>query len=370
MFLTCRFAVTATRLASAFWCCALCFPTWAAGQTHSHADAHAPIGVMGDHTHSTGEWMLSYRFMRMTMRDNRDGTSDLSPQEIAQSASNPFANPPTQPPGLRVVPLDMRMDMHMLGAMYAPSDRVTFMGMLNVLDLSMDHLTFAGPVGTNPRGEFTTTASGIGDLSLAALIALPQQGTSQWHATLGLSLPTGSISQRDVVLAPTGMRPELKLPYPMQLGSGTYDAITGLTVRNQAATRASNWGWGAQWRSTWRLGHNSAGYARGHEHGFSAWLNREWQPDLSTSIRLSYLHRDNLRGKDDAISAPVQTADPQRQGLDRVELSLGINYQFPNSSQRLALEYSRPVHQDLDGPQLKTDWQLTLGWQWALPSAG
>ena len=31
------------------------------------ADGHAPIGVMGDHLHKRGEWMLSYRFMRMNM---------------------------------------------------------------------------------------------------------------------------------------------------------------------------------------------------------------------------------------------------------------------------------------------------------------
>lgn len=31
------------------------------------ADGHAPIGVMGDHLHKTGEVMLSYRFMHMDM---------------------------------------------------------------------------------------------------------------------------------------------------------------------------------------------------------------------------------------------------------------------------------------------------------------
>ena len=44
-------------------------------------DAHAPIGVMGDHLHKKGEFMLSYRFMNMKMEDNRDGTNDLSVSE-------------------------------------------------------------------------------------------------------------------------------------------------------------------------------------------------------------------------------------------------------------------------------------------------
>ena len=36
-------------------------------------DSHAPLGVMGDHTHEAGgEWMLSFRAMRMVMDGNRD----------------------------------------------------------------------------------------------------------------------------------------------------------------------------------------------------------------------------------------------------------------------------------------------------------
>lgn len=41
-------------------------------------DGHAPIGVMGDHTHKTGEWMFSYRYMQMHMDGNRDGTDHFS----------------------------------------------------------------------------------------------------------------------------------------------------------------------------------------------------------------------------------------------------------------------------------------------------
>lgn len=41
--------------------------------TDTRADGHAPIGVMGDHLHKKGSYMLSYRFMRMSMAGNRDG---------------------------------------------------------------------------------------------------------------------------------------------------------------------------------------------------------------------------------------------------------------------------------------------------------
>ena len=38
-----------------------------------------------------------------------------------------------------------------------------------------------------------------------------------------------TLNEADELLAPNGMRPTLRLPYPMQLGSGTFDALAGLT---------------------------------------------------------------------------------------------------------------------------------------------
>jgi hypothetical protein len=67
---------------------------------------------------------------------------------------------------------------------------------------------------------------------------------------------------------------------------------------------------------------------------------------------------------DPAIMAPVQTADPDRQGIDRLAAGAGINWSLP-ADHRLAAELMVPVYQDLDGPQLETDWNLTVGWQWA-----
>jgi len=41
--------------------------------TSGRADGHAPIGVMGDHQHEAGEWMVSFRYMRMAMEGNGTG---------------------------------------------------------------------------------------------------------------------------------------------------------------------------------------------------------------------------------------------------------------------------------------------------------
>ncbi len=324
----------------------------------TRVDSHAPIGVMGDHRHKQGELMVSYRYMRMEMGGNRDGTRNLSPGAIV-AVPNRFANLPMQPPTLRVVPTRMTTDMHMFGVMFAPSHRITLMGMASYLKKKMDHITFRGATGSNRLGKFTTQTSGAGDTRVMALIGLNHNPHSRWHATVGVSLPTGDIKQSDAILTPADTRPSPRLPYPMQLGSGTYDAIVGLTY----AANSGTWGWGGQSMSTVRLGENDAGYSFGNEHRLSGWLSYTVTPRLSLSGRLAYYERGNISGRDRRIVAPVQTADPDRQGIERWDLIAGANVLFSNQH-RIALDFSVPLTQDLDGPQLETDWQLILGWQY------
>ena len=344
-------------------CVALCIVCSATAITVNaqetfRADDHAPIGVMADHYHEAGEVMFSYRFMSMSMKGNQDEGNELSPDQIATTVPNRFSGMPGQPPTLRIVPTDMTMDMHMLGVMFAPSDRITLMTMLNYIEKEMRHLTYQGGMGTTVRGGFTTKSSGIGDTSVAALIRLRETNTGRLHLTAGLSMPTGDIDQTATILAPTGMPPTMRMPYPMQLGSGTYDLIGGLTY-SRFFDRSS---WGAQWRSTIRTGTNDEGYALGDEHRLTSWYSGLLSPQFSWSARVEYLKRGNISGIDGMIMGPVQTADPARQGATRLDLALGINF-ATESGHRVALEYVIPAAQDLVGPQLETDAQLILGYQ-------
>ena len=71
--------------------------------TSGRPDGHAPIGVMGDHTHGKGEFMASYRFMRMGMKGNRTGTEAESTEDVLAD--------------YMISPTEMVMSMHMLGLM-------------------------------------------------------------------------------------------------------------------------------------------------------------------------------------------------------------------------------------------------------------
>ncbi|MEM9704565.1 MAG: transporter [Pseudomonadota bacterium] len=353
------FAVAATLTSTA-----LTSP--ASADDRTIAKDHAPIGVMGDHLHKKGEVMFSYRFMRMRMEGSRIGTDPVSPETIATTVPNRFFGSPMQPPTLRVVPLEMNMDMHMVGMMYAPTDWVTLMVMGMLVDKGMDHVTFQGPMGTTELGNFRTESSGFGDTSVSALVRLLDLETGgvkhKAHFNAGFSIPTGSVIETDDVLTPLNTRPTLRLPYPMQLGSGTVDLRPGVTYSGATAA----FSWGAQYIGTFRTGTNDEDYTFGDRHDATAWAAYGPAPWWSLSARAAFTAQGSVDGIDQQIVAPVQTANPDFQGGDRFDLGVGLNFAGQSGvieGHRVAVEVMFPVAQDLNGPQLETDWTLTVGWQ-------
>ncbi|MDC3267041.1 transporter [Gammaproteobacteria bacterium] len=324
------------------------------------ADDHAPISVMGDHYHSAGEVMFSYRYMSMTMEGSQIGSSKISSDLIATTIPNRFSSMDGQPPTLRIVPTKMTMNMHMLGAMYAPADWITLMAMVNYLDNEMHHSTYKGMMGTTVRGSFTTKTSGLGDTKFSALIRARETESDRLHITAGISIPTGDLDQTATILNPMGMKPTIRAPYGMQLSSGTNDFIGGLTY----SQFHDGWSWGTQWQSTIRTGTNDENYTLGDEHRITGWYSRPFPftSNFSWSTRAEYFNRGNIQGMDSKIMGPVQTADPDNYGANRISIGLGINF-ATGSGHRVALEYVMPIQQDLKGPQLKAENQMTLGYQ-------
>ena len=171
----------------------------ACGADGHHYFPYAPSGVMGDHIHRKGGLMASYRYMFMSMQRNYDGDSQIS-DAAAQN-------------GYMGSAAEMDMQMHMLGVMFAPSDKLTLMLMSAYKENSMLN---------NMMGNRTKMrSSGWGDATLSAYYGLYKKQASSAHVGLGLSAPTGSIDER--------MSNGARMGYPMQLGSGTWDLKPSLT---------------------------------------------------------------------------------------------------------------------------------------------
>ena len=174
---------------------ALMLPLSAFSAHQHHVVPQAPIGIMGYHLHPEGEWMMSYSYMQMKMDGNLQGRD---------SVDAPL-------PGYMVSPLAMDMKMHMLGVMYGYSNSLTMMAMIPVKSYSMDLM-----LNMNSK-EFSTESSGVGDLKLSAIF----QTGMHWVSSVGLNLPTGSIDEKDI--NPQSSGNAVQLPYPMQMGSGSYE---------------------------------------------------------------------------------------------------------------------------------------------------
>ena len=234
------------------------------------------MGLTGiHHTHVGGEWMVGYRFMSMKMDGNLDGTSRVSDAEVLSQYA--------------ITPTSMNMQMHMIDIMYAPRDNWTFMFMLPYVSLSMNHRTGAGV-------RFRTRSEGIGDLKLSGLYSVWRRDTEELTNRLvvkgGVGLPTGSISAKD--RTPMG---SITLPYPMQLGSGSFDLLPGITYLGQT----DRWSWGSNLSATLRVRKNRKDYQLGNRGELSLWTARKVTNWLSSSLRIDGQVWGNIHGSDDRL---------------------------------------------------------------------
>ncbi len=325
---------------------------------------HAPIGVMGDHTHSAGEWMFSYMFSRESMSGLRDGSSSIPIDEAWHH--------------YRMLPLNMEMDMHMPHIMYAPTDRVTLMAMGMWMDHRMEvrmeddlmagHGHGHGMVhsehddghghGFHNMGH---SVSGWADTELSALVTIHDRNRQRIHLNLGVGIPTGTVTARDDRLVEEHRR----LGYPMQLGSGSWEARPGATFLLQT-DRVS---WGGQSMGTFRVNENSEGWRRGHEGMLNGWAMLRGSDWVSPGLRVQARHWGDVSGADPALDPAITPEnDPALQGGSRVSGWLAANFQVPSgplAGHRVALEWGGPLFESLNGPQISSDWTLNAGWEYS-----
>mgnify|MGYP001120491928 CR=1 FL=1 len=331
--------------------------------THSHttSDAraidHAPIGIMTDHYHSKGESMLSVRQGYMEMSGNALNGNSISNSSIL-AMPNPLGN---MPANLSVVPVEMDMQMTMVGAMYAPSDKVTLMAMAMYMSKEMSLSTYKPMMDRALIGQFSTSSSDLSDISLGALIKLQETAVSRWHGEVTLQKSIGDNDAKDLVLTPMGMNMEMILPYGMQAGDDTVKLVLGITNVKALSEKVV---WGNQLRGKFVISDND--WSFGDQIELNTWLQYELNKSVSFSSRLKFVHQDKISGSNPMISAPVQAANPENYGGREIHFAVGINvltHILPGQADRFGLELVAPIQQDKNGLQMETGYQLNFGYQ-------
>ena len=300
-------------------------------------DTHALAGLMGDHPHQTGEVMAEYKFMHMSMDDNRVGRDVVSDMAAHTATGTTFM----------VVPTRMDMSMHMVHMMYAPSDEVTLYLMPKWTSVTMDHRRMDGTT-------FRTHNEGFDDMAAGALWLLDRDDGTEWIANLGFSVPTGDLNN----MTNRAMPPmETLLPYPMRLGSGTFNARPGLTYKTLWEDSSA----GFQFQADLPIGRNYRGYSVGNVYQLTGWYSKLLTERFSTSVRIEGLMRENFDGIDGELAVTAPMARTDMRGGDSVNLGLGLVWTLEDAS-RLNFEWVKPIAQDLDGVGLETDFRFFVSW--------
>lgn len=304
-------------------------------EVHKSHHISSPAGIMGDHVHSNGSWMVSYMYMGMQMDGLYDGRSELSP---AQMNGN-----------YEMAPDDMFMHMHMFGAMYAVNNRITLMAMVPLLQKEMGHF-HAG----HHHHRSTMSSAGLGDIKLSAITPLYNNSGNSFTLSGGFTLPTGAID----VASKGHMGMESRMGYGMQLGSGTTNLHGMLSYSGQSG----NWGYGSQLGGVVRLGNNSEHYRHGNSAENSVWLSRNIASPLTATVRLHTSWQDHIHGQDNNINPTlIATADPACYGGLRSRAMGGLNLRLSSIlpvNGTFGVEAGLPVYQDLNGPQMGENWTI------------
>jgi hypothetical protein len=195
----------------------------------------------------------------------------------------------------------------------------------------------------------TMHSSGLGDVKLYGLYKLMNGNGSQLVLSGGINLPIGNIDVNSSI-----QFPDLRLPYMMQLGTGSYDIMPGITY----VKRIRKASWSAQVLSAIRPFYNANGYHYGNEAVANLWAAYQFIPAISSSLRLEGNYSVAIQGYDPAIyTGSEPDANPANYGGERVSAYWGVNYYINNGFlkySKLQVEYGLPFYQNLNGPQLAT----------------
>lgn len=318
-----------------------------------------PFSVAPARVVKPGQVLLNYRYMLNEKRELADGDDTLSTTEVA-TLPNHNAGQPGQPATYRVVPESMTVQTHLFAIQAGITPDLSAVVTVPYVSKERKAVTFQGPAGTTKLATFENETSGLGDVAASLLYKLYDDPTHHVHLMAGLSFPTGSIREKGATLAPNGTFSQRRLAYGLQLGTGTYDLLPGLTYWGADG----RWNWGVQAFGRIGLGENDEGYSFGDAAYVNAWGGYSIGYGFTITAGLGQQYAGDIDGEDDALTGASPTTDPNNYGGWKTSATFGVNYRVPEGPLmgfNPGIELMLPLYQDLNGPQLTDAWTLFVG---------
>jgi hypothetical protein len=253
----------------------------------------------------------------------------------------------------------MRMQMHMLMAMYGVTGRLTLMAMANYQSSDMTMNIFSGALNNHVHNgsssssapDLTMHTKGLGDTKLTAIYKLINAEHAVVVGSLGINLPTG-----DFQLAgnPHAESPTDHFPYAMQCGTGTVDLSPGITYLHTK----NKFTYSGQVIVTLRPFNNSLDYSWGNEYTGNIWAAYKVVKFASASARLEGTLSDKISGYDrylEFMHEPSSSA--ANYGGSRIQSYIGLNF-YPGKgvlkNSKFGLEFGLPIYNNVNGIQMKS----------------
>ncbi|MFQ5464446.1 MAG: transporter [Thermodesulfobacteriota bacterium] len=334
-----------------------------------------PMNIPGGGVPETHEFRFKLSPMYMRMDGLREGTGEVDPDAILPAMGMPGPNE------FMAAQTDMDMYMASVAAGYSFTDRffggVMFMWLKKDMDMKFSNMmrTTAGTDG------FTMKSAGMGDTMLMGKYRLyaddPLIPTSQASLFIGLSLPTGSISEKNAS-HPLPARKGEQLPYGMQLGSGTFDPTLGLLYQGSSSPL---W-WGVNLMYTGRWYENPRDYRLGDEYRYDLYGMYQFRHDALVQLQINGKYQGGVKGEmdefrtgasgrvvqgDAASGFMTPLWDPANYGGHKIAATIGLQWQ-PLPLHILDVNFGVPFHQRLNGPQLEEDYRVMLTWYLEWPT--
>jgi len=341
-----------------------------------------PMNIPGAGVPETHEFRFKISPMIMSMNGLRDGTDSVSSDSLLGSQNMGMSGMDSSSGGdFMAVPESMDMNMLNMAMGYSFTDDffggLMFMWKDNTMPMKFNSMMES----KTGKSGFNMESSGMADTMLMAKYRLyaddPLIPTRQVSLFMGLSLPTGSIDEKNETHPMSARRSE-QAPYSMQLGSGTFDPMLGLVYQGSA----SPWWWGVNLIYMFRPMENARGYSLGDELSLDFYSMYQVRYDIVVQFQLNGKVKNPINGEmDEAVSGESGMItqgdaasgyvsplwDPENYGGTSLFATVGAQWQ-PFPLHIIDLSFGLPVYQNLNGPQLEEGYRMMLTWYMEVPT--
>lgn len=306
-----------------------------------------------DSDEPASRWEFGLSYTKGSFGEYRSGTESLTFQDVLFS---PGENRTAQ--NFPVVPTFIDQSAINLSATYYLSNKTALSVSVPYISQSTDHIS-----SVPGFDEFILKTKGIGDVAVSIAYGEKLSKNGHFSGVVGVKIPVGSIDETgDTPRNGTGTLE--RLPYTMQLGSGSIDLTGSLTY----AHNIDSFRTGVNIKGTFRTERNKHDYRLGHNVGAAIFARYAKHPAFQPGVRLSARYIGRVGGGDRSLQVPgpfpfpASITDPGNYGGEKISAAATVKSCVDTMCKlSFSADYRRPLYQHLNGVQPEERSSFSLG---------